>query len=280
MGDIIYRHLHTPAEMEQAVDLQKSYWGDDGLSLVPAHMLLSIANYGGQVIGAYDGSQLVGVLMGFLGADLEAIDQQAAAARLLLMSKRMIVMPQYRSQKIGEQLKWLQRDYALRHAVQLVTWTFDPLLARNAYLNLHKLGAVGQRYQVDYFGTSAAHPTLSADRLAAHWWVRHPHAQPHAARPLPNAMQPFNHVEARGAFRVPLGLETLTPHPAWLVEIPANFPDLQRADPDLAAGWRAHIRAALTMLLQAGYLASDFLRQDERTFYVFTPDDGTFTFTP
>ncbi|MCS6835088.1 MAG: hypothetical protein NZ750_03610 [Anaerolineae bacterium] len=281
MGEILYRTLRSPAEMEQVVELQKGYWGDDGLALVPSHMLLSIANYGGQVVGAYDGDELVGVLIGFLGADIDADDAQSAAARLLVMSKRMIVLPQYRSQKIGEHLKWLQRDYALRHGVQLITWTFDPLLARNAYLNLHKLGAVGQRYQIDYFGASASHPTLSADRLVANWWVRHPHAQPNAPRPLPDNAQSFNRVRPFGDFSAPSELEGLQrPCSAWLVEIPADFPALQSVDPMLAADWRAHIRQAFTALLEAGYLASDFLRRDNRTFYVFTPDDGTFTLTP
>jgi predicted GNAT superfamily acetyltransferase len=280
MGEILYRTLHSPAEMEQAVELQKGYWGDDGLALVPAHMLLSIANYGGQVIGAYDGDDLIGVLIGFIGADIDADDEQSAAARLLVMSKRMIVLPQYRSQKIGEHLKWLQRDYALRHGIQLVTWTFDPLLARNAYLNLHKLGAVGQHYQINYFGASAAHPNLSADRLAAHWWIRHPHAQPSAPRTLPDDAQPFNRVQPFGDFIAPTSLQAIQPCPAWLLEIPADFSALQSVDPTLAADWRAHIREAMTSLLQAGCLASDFLRHEGRTFYVFTPDDGTFAFTP
>lgn len=279
MGEIIYRSLRSPAEMEQAIELQKGYWGDEGQALVPSHMLLSIANYGGQVVGAYDGDELVGVLMGFLGADIDADDSQSAAARLLVMSKRMIVLPQYRSQKIGEHLKWLQRDYALRHGVQLVTWTFDPLLARNAYLNLHKLGAIGQRYQVDYFGANAVHPALSADRLIANWWVRHPHTQPNAPRTLPDGAQSFNHVQPFGDFSAPTGLETLQPCPAWLMEIPSDFPALQSVDPTLAADWRTHIRQAFTTLFKAGYLASNFLRREGRAFYVFTPDDGTFAFT-
>lgn len=275
--EIVYRALKSPEEMERAVDLQKNYWGEDGLSLVPSHMLLSMANYGGQVLGAYDGERLVGVLMGFIGADISHEDSTPAAQRLLVMSKRMIVLPEYRSHKIGEQLKQRQRQYALQHGIPLVTWTFDPLLARNAYLNIHKLGAIGQHYQLDYFGAHASNPTLSADRLVANWWVAHPHLERPAERPHPDAPC-FNRVEHRPDFPVPHDLHPLTDEAQWLLEIPADFHALQARESKLSAHWRAHIRQAMQALFGAGYLATDVIRYHERVYYVFTRDDGSFSF--
>src|SRR5215510_15581453 len=129
---ISIRSLSTMEELETAVELQKIYWGEDMGDLVPHHMLLSFSRYGGHVHGAYDEGRLVGVLMGFLGAEISTDGAEDAPSRMYVMSKRMVVLPEYRGKKIGEDLKLAQRDFAIRHNIQLVTWTFDPLLSRNA----------------------------------------------------------------------------------------------------------------------------------------------------
>lgn len=187
MTDINIRTLHTAAEMESAVELQKVYWGENMADLVPANMLLSISRYGGHLHAAYDGEDMVGLLIGFLGADICPDDNRNAPKSIYVMSKRMVVLPQYRGQKIGEKLKQAQREYAQNHDIQLVLWTFDPLLSRNAYLNLHKLGAIGQKYEKDYFGQDFDNPVLSADRLQVNWWVNHPLLENHPEIDIANA---------------------------------------------------------------------------------------------
>lgn len=103
------RALTHPKELEAVVELQKIYWGTDMGDIVPAHMLLSMVSYGGHVFGGFVDGRMVGVLMGFLGAKITAEDQKLASASLLLMSKRMVVFPEYRNYKIGEKLKLAQR---------------------------------------------------------------------------------------------------------------------------------------------------------------------------
>ncbi len=271
-AELTIRMLHSPAEMREAVELQKIYWGDDMSDIVPLHMLLSMAHYGGQVLGAFIGDRMVGLLMGFLGAKIQQGVRSQAADSLLLMSKRMVVLPDYRNYKIGERLKLAQRDYAIEHGIQLVTWTFDPLLSRNAYLNLHKLGAVGQAYQTDFFGQDAANPTLSGDRLVANWWVMHPHTQDRSPRAYSDAPT-ANTVEGLWPGRIEVHAGTVQ-----LLELPSDFQALQRTEPAAAAAWRAHMREAFQSLLSNGYIATDLLRQNDRSFYVFTQDDGSFTF--
>ncbi|MFQ3645775.1 MAG: hypothetical protein SNJ54_03450 [Anaerolineae bacterium] len=267
------RALHTPDELQQAVELQKIYWGSDMSDIVPLHMLLSMAHYGGHVFGAYVEGALVGLLMGFLGAKITPEDRTPARDALLVMSKRMVVLPEYRNYKIGEQLKQAQRRFALDHGVALVTWTFDPLIARNAYLNLHKLGAVGQAYELNFFGANAANPTLSGDRLVANWWVAHPHTADRSTREYPDAVL-VSAVEAGQ----PRFLGAASGEAALLLEIPPDILGLAAVDAALAEAWRAYAREAFPALLAAGYLATDVIRRGEQTFYVFTPDDGTFTF--
>lgn len=266
------RALQHPDEMNDAVELQKVYWGQDMGDLVPHHMLLSIANYGGHVFGAFIEGRMVGLLIGFLGADISPNDAKSAPQRALVMSKRMVVLPEYRNYKIGERLKLAQRDFAIRHDVPLVTWTFDPLLSRNAYLNLHKLGAIGQKYQSNYFGTGSHHATLSGDRLVANWWVKHVHQTTLGTRDYADAPTLTHVVDSK-----PLEF-TLQSGDALLAEIPADFAGLELKDAGLGQAWRDYVRHVFTTLFTAGYLATDVIRRGERTFYVFTPDDGTFTF--
>jgi predicted GNAT superfamily acetyltransferase len=167
------RELRTFDEMKMAVDLQRTYWGDSIESVVPAHMLFSMASHGGHVIGAFDGELLVGVLIDFLGT-AENEPYRPAMANLQLVSKRMLVLPEYRGQGVGYKLKKRQREYAMRQGIRLISWTFDPLLAANAHLNIRKLGAICTTYLEDYYGVGDEGGLSilgSSDRLLAEWWV-------------------------------------------------------------------------------------------------------------
>ncbi|MDQ7034513.1 MAG: GNAT family N-acetyltransferase [Anaerolineae bacterium] len=276
--EITIRRLYTPEEMAAAVDLQKVYWGENMGDLVPSHMLTSITNYGGHLHGAFVGDKMVGMLLGFLGADIKCENHQNAPERMLIMSKRMVVLPQYRGHKIGENLKLAQAKYARQHGIQLVTWTFDPLLSRNAYLNLHKLGAVGQKYFEDYFGMASADSVLGADRLVMNWWVRHPHVKNHPELDLSNT--PVANVVSLSPNGLLVPQEFRLPkHAIIRLEIPIEFQPIINIDSDLAQRWRDHVRLSFQHLLEARFIATDFTRLENRVFYVFTHDDGTFDFT-
>lgn len=289
MDEIVIRRLLTVPEFEQAVDLQKIYWGDDGEALVPMHMLHSLARHGGHVLGAFDGDKMIGVLIGFIGTDidLDDIDARPAMANLLIMSKRMVVLPEYRGQQIGYKLKMAQRDVAMKQGIRLVTWTFDPLLATNAHLNIRKLGAISQRYALDYFGNTDQQ-NLGADRLVVDWWVTHQRVKERAkgkvsSLPLKqyfdaNAIlvnrADFSDADLpkpRAMFEVPFSTFAL-------IEIPRNFRDIEAKDMTLADTWRDHIRDIFTKMMSAGYIVTDFLRDvyegQDRTFYLLSHDSG------
>jgi len=286
------RTLHTTDEMAEAVRLQQVYWGEDMSAIVPTHMLLSIARYGGHVHAAFDEDRMIGMLLGFLGAKHTAGVNKRAADRLCIMSKRLVVLPEYRGQKVGEQLKWAQRDFALEHGIQLVQWTYDPLLSRNAHLNLHKLRGIVQEYEEDYFGEAAAHPALSADRLVVNWWVDQPHVEAPAIY-TPDRLREAQVINAAALNDANLLVPTALHQPradVVLLEIPLEFVPLSNLDPTLASEWRDHVRAAFQRLLDAGYIAIDFVRlppssdtalharQHERGYYLFQRDPNLFRF--
>lgn len=284
MSEIVIRPLDELSEMFTAVDLQRTYWGDSVESVVPAHMLFSIAHYGGHVLAAIDGDTMVGVLVGMMGTT--STDTQAAAENLVVFSKRMVVLPQCRGQGIAQRLKLAQRENAMQRGIPRVTWTFDPLLAQNAHLNLRKLGAVGAKYVVNLYGDddSAGLATLGAsDRLQLDWWVNHPRVQARAngerydvtlAQYLERGATILNPSTLAGDVMIqhPERAVEIAAGDCLLVEVPLNYPAMVRARSELARSWRMHTRDIFRSLIGVGYVVTDFVRAlyegYDRGFYV------------
>ena len=90
-----------------------------------------------------------------------------------LHSHMLAVLPEYRDAGLGRRLKLAQRKDAMERGFALMEWTFDPLEIKNAYLNLHRLGAIARRYQPDFYGPSSSplQGGLPTDRLYAEWWL-------------------------------------------------------------------------------------------------------------
>lgn len=286
MNDIQIRRLRTVDEFNLAVDLQKIYWGDDGEALVPMHMLHSMSNHGGHVLGAYDDDRLIGIVIGFIGTDIDYDHPNArpAMANLLIMSKRMVVLPEYRGQNIGYRLKMAQRDVAVKQGIRLITWTFDPLLAPNAHLNIRKLGGIVQQYKVDYFG-STDQKSLQADRLVLEWWVMHQRVKERAKGNTNNLTldQYFdvntpivNRADATGTYLQPRTMTNVPDSTFALIEIPANFRAIEANDDALAQAWRDHVRDVFVKMIAGGYIVTDFVRGEfegaDRTFYLLSHD--------
>lgn len=291
---ITIRPLFGLSEMHAAVQLQKTYWGNDLESVIPAHMLFSLANHGGHVLAAVDDDRMAGVLVGFIGTDKDY--DRPAMANLQMVSKRMVVLPEYRSQGLGYQLKTAQRDLTIQQGIRLVTWTFDPLLATNAHLNIRKLGAVCQKFQENYYGTAGVGGLAvfgSSDRLFVEWWVTHRRVKERlegqrnglklehylsAHVPIVNAT-----IAATDGTPWPAEQSLETDGPMALLEIPLDYPTIMRTDESLARAWQAHIREQIRRLLKAEYLITDFVRDvhegRDRVFYLLTHRDPQLDFS-
>jgi predicted GNAT superfamily acetyltransferase len=280
------------ADMKPAVELQKTYWGDDLESVIPAHMLFSLANYGGHVLAAMDGERMAGVLVGFLGTNIAESDRPAMA-NLQIVSKRMVVLPEYRNQGRAYRLKLAQRDMAIKQGVRLVTWTFDPLLAPNAHLNIRKLGAVCAEFRENYYGTDNTGGLAAmgySDRLFVEWWVTHQRVRERldgSRRDLTlsqymQANTPLlNPSEMTDDGMVLPPQQVLVPDGSMiLVEIPANFTAIAQTNLALAQTWRDHIRGVLKVVMGMGYVVTDFIRETyagrERAFYLLSHMRGQF----
>ncbi len=284
MDDTRIQRLLDARQLDEVVELQKTWWGDEAHNLVPRHMLHSLAHHGGHVLGALDGSRLVGFVMGFIGTDIDIDDRDArpAMANLLIMSKRMVVLEDYRGRNIGFRLKMAQREIAMKQAIRLITWTFDPLLAANAHLNIRKLGAVVQRFSSNYFGLGEG-DNLRADRLIVDWWVTQRRVKERARGAgsqlslkhyLDVSAPIINRAETGGDWLRPRGMTGLPNSTFALVEIPGDFLQLEAGDRALADAWRYHIRDVFTQIFAAGYIITDFVSDAfegrQRSFYLLS----------
>jgi predicted GNAT superfamily acetyltransferase len=152
-------------EMKACFALQKEVWEFADADLVPVRMFVVAEKIGGQVIGAFDGKELVGFALAIPGT---------RNGHGYLHSQMLAVRGQYRNSGLGRRIKLYQREDALARGFELMEWTFDPLEIKNAYLNIEKLGAIARRYSVNQYGitSSPLQGGLPTDRLVAEWWMK------------------------------------------------------------------------------------------------------------
>src|ERR1700739_2320177 len=130
--------LTTLEHFERCVVLQIEVWGYSDGDVIPRRVFVVAQRIGGQVIGAFDGEDLVGFAMSLPGY---------RDGKPYLHSHMLAVLPQYRNAGIGRSLKLPQPDDAIARGFDLMEWTFDPLEIRNAHLNIARLGVIVRRYQ-------------------------------------------------------------------------------------------------------------------------------------
>jgi predicted GNAT superfamily acetyltransferase len=234
--------------------MSRDIWGAAERNVVPRELLLTMQHNGGLVHGAFlPEGRLVGFCFAFLGM---------RDGQLRLCSHQLGVLPEFRGTGIGIALKQAQRYDALRLGYELVTWTFDPLEARNAYINLHRLGSIARLYDRDHYGAmeDELNVGLPSDRFEAEWWLRRAKPQ-HVADPMV-----MLRVGADGEpVREHLDLRAGT---SALIAVPPDFQEVKRASLELALRWRMESRAAFEAALAAGLIAVDFRR------------DGTYVMAP
>ncbi len=162
---IVIRNCQGLDELKACVALQKEIWNFSDAELVPLRMFVVAEKIGGQVMGAFDGSQMVGFALSLPGT---------LSGRVYLHSHMLAVRKEHRNSGLGRRLKLLQREDALTRGIELIEWTFDPLEIKNSYLNIEKLGAISRRYTINQYGitSSPLQGGLPSDRLIAEWWLK------------------------------------------------------------------------------------------------------------
>jgi len=161
----VIRRCQGLDELRACVALQKEIWNFTEAELVPLRMFVVADKVGGQVMGAFDGDEMVGFALSVPGT---------RSGHVYLHSHMLAVRKERRNSGLGRRLKLLQREDALSRGIELIEWTFDPLEIKNAYLNIEKLGAIVRRYNINQYGltSSPLQGGLPSDRLIAEWWLK------------------------------------------------------------------------------------------------------------
>jgi predicted GNAT superfamily acetyltransferase len=256
-GNVQVEVLRTPQEMTVLEDLQREIWGygEPGADPpYPARALLALAESGGLVALARVDSQPAGFSVAWIG---RWTDQQ-----FYFHSQLVGVRPQFRRSGIAYALKLQQREYALDHGLRIIRWTFDPLRAANARLNLTRLAAVCRTFRANYYGPLGSRFSAGdeSDRLWAEWHLLSPRTLAALSGKPPAPPTPATPVittetveTPTGRFRAPTGWIQPPPAAAPLAEIPADWDLLRACRPDLAARWRHTVRAVLEHYLESGF---------------------------
>jgi predicted GNAT superfamily acetyltransferase len=258
-------------------------WPGPDIEIVPKDIMLTAVHNGGLALGAFVEQALVGALFGFPG-----FYPTPDGPRLKHCSHLLAVHPDWRNKGIGFALKRAQWQMVRNQGIDRITWTYEPLLSRNAHLNIARLGAVCNTYRRSEYGEmrDALNAGLPSDRFQVDWWLNTKRVErrlSHRSRPTLN----LDHYLSAGAT---LLAALLDPQPAprppeqppaltgslLLVEIPSDFLTLKAKDLSLGRDWRFYCREIFEEAFAAGYFVTDFVHEQGRSFYVLTHGESTF----
>ena len=254
---VVVREVETLGDIRRACRLLADVWGTDEGHLLAPELARALSHAGGYLAAAESpGGGLEAVLTGFLGA---------RDGEFYLHSHVLGVRPAVRRRGIGLALKLHQRAWALERGLRLIAWTFDPLVARNAYFNVAKLGGEVVRYYVDFYGpmTDAINRGDESDRVLLAW--RLDGGPPGLAEFPVAAAVPALAVGPDGG---PERRPAPPPGAAVACHVPPDIDALRARRPDLAARWRRELREVLGGALADGRRVAG-VTVDGR--YVLTP---------
>jgi len=282
MAEWIIHLLETPEEMTAIEALQRLVWPGSETDVIPAHVLLAVIHNGGLALGAFVGKDLVGVSFGFPG-----IYTTPDGPRLKHHSHILGVHPEWNGKGIGFALKRAQWQMVRKQGIDRITWTYDPLLSRNAHLNISRLGAVCNTYLRSEYGEmrDGLNIGLPSDRFQVDWWLNTKRVERRLSRRSRPALTLDHYRTAKATLLevntnrgfapcLPEKTSSLT-GTLLLVEIPSNFPALKAADLPLARDWRFYTREVFEDAFSTGYMVTDFVHDKGRSFYVMTHEDST-----
>lgn len=241
------RECSTMEEFDSCIELQREVFALPDLEISPRRHLIVSRRAGGWTLGAFDNGELIGFV------------HQMTAVRnkleIIGYSHMMAVRREYQNRGVGALLKWMQRRKSIDEGMAFITWTWDPMQARNAHFNLNRLGVRVRAYGVNFYGadysTSHAYdpshaPGIDSDRLFADWELLSPRvAALHAGR----EPEPHGPVAKR-------------------VEIPSDWYGLIQSDPQEARREQLRVRAEFEEAFSEGLVCAAFECDAERPRYL------------
>jgi predicted GNAT superfamily acetyltransferase len=250
------RELHDFEELRDLAELFAAVWGRAGEPPIGSDVLKALAQSGNYVSGAYRDGRLVGGLVGWFGG--------TPPHELHLHSHILGVLPGSETHGLGFELKQHQRHWCIARGLQVVEWTTDPLVRRNGYFNLTKLGASAPAYLINVYGEmrDGINAGEESDRLLIRWHLGSERAKRAAEG---KAVEPdlatldgeiVLAVDASGG---PLAAQRSDAR-VLLCQVPDDIVAMRRVDPAKARAWRVAFRQTMSDALAAGYALSGATR--------------------
>lgn len=279
-GKVLIRKLREISEFEKLLDIQRIIWNHDETDLTPIHQFCVSYRMGAILLGAFVDGELAGFVYSFPAIDGKKCWQH---------SHLLAVLPGFQGYGIGKRLKWAQRRAALKQGIDLITWTYDPLQAKNANLNLHALGVKSRNYFPNFYGFTpplCLAPDIPTDRLLVEWPLgenrvldrktgtggmdgKRGGGRARRSAPLdPGVMsKALERGETKGGpFPMPAPPKMNIRERVVLVEVPPDVNAL-KPYPEVIASWQTGLRRVMQSYFKRGYAADDFVF-GERCFYV------------
>jgi predicted GNAT superfamily acetyltransferase len=250
MPDVTIRPLTSEADLAAGVAMQRLTWGDQFTEVVPATMLQISQKVGGVAAGAFDKqNRMIGFVFGLSGV---------RQGRLVHWSHMLAVRPEARGLGLGKRLKLYQREVLLQAGIGEVRWTFDPLVAQNANLNLNALGAEIETYVPDMYGDdtgSDLHSGLGTDRLVVLWMI----GSDKVTRAIDGEAAALDPGWADAPIANPGGSNAkLSAEAIVRIEVPADIQRVKAEAFPTARAWRETTRRAFSWYLERGYRVAGF----------------------
>lgn len=243
--EIDIRECATVEDLTACVHLQREVFALPDLEISPVRHFIVTLHAGGFTLGAFYREKLVGFTLSvpaFLRGENAFYSHMTAVAK------------NFQSTGIGAKLKWKQRETSLARGVKVIKWTFQPVMARNAFFNLEKLGAVVGEYKPNFYGTdysTSAEQTeplgLDSDRLFAEW-----------------------HLESEKVEALASGASfTEKREPVGKVEVPGDWNDLVETAPAEAIAEQTRIKEEFGRNFADDLICAGFRRSEISPAYLF-----------
>lgn len=266
---LVIRPFASHADRAQCVALQELTWGKDFTEKIPAAMLLVAQKTGGVCAGAFDDAgRMLGFVFGVTGVQ---------DGTLMHWSDMLAVHPDARGQHLGERLKEHQRAHCRALGIRTIYWTFDPLVARNAHLNLSRMGARVHEFVPAMYGDGTNSPLqgdMPTDRFVVAWAVDPADAAPAlAALPADTALvvDPAARMPGAGGASTEDPGSVRWPEVASVgIRAPRDISALAADAIATARRWRFATRAAFAHYLAHGYRVVGFLADTDGGTYLLT----------
>lgn len=262
-------------EFKECVRFQEETWGKGFSERVAVAILKVSQRLGGIAAGAYDvEGALAGFVFGMTGVQ---------EGKIVHWSDMLAVRSDLQDTGLGTRLKAYQRDQLISRGITRMHWTFDPLEARNAHLNLNKLGAVAGEYVRDMYGLtdSPLHRGLGTDRFVPTWVMDSPRVTERLVEgrtgPDPGADEGAKRafaVQREGGLGLPGEPDVDIDADRLLVPIPDSIQAVRDASLEAALRWRDATRSVLSTYLGRGFVAREFYRREGWGEYLLVSGEG------